>query len=137
EWQDAWRVTRALVRRLRRDVARDGSRFAVVVLPGAAEAAERQFARRLYFVGPGRAHERFDTAKLRPTVARFRAHQPIPCASRLAPFRPDLRTTGIDGYFQMDPHWTAAGHTLAAGAIVRGLRELHLVPSMPVTAELR
>jgi len=128
EWEDAWRITRALVRRLRRDVERNGSRFAVVVLSGVTEVSERRLAQRLYFARQSRSRERFDMDKSYRTTTRFLRHERIPFVPLLEAFRAHYRATGVDGYFEWDPHWTVVGHTLAADEIARGLRELGLVP---------
>ena len=135
EWQEAWRITRALLRRLRRDVERDGSRFGVVVISGAAEVSERQLARRLYFARQGRARDRFDMDKSYRMITRFLRREHIPFVPLLEAFRAHLRDTGVDGYFQWDPHWTVVGHTLAADVIVRGLEDLQLVPRAATPAD--
>src|SRR5262249_8193479 len=43
-WSDAWRVTRALVRRMRHDVERDGARFAVAVFTSPWEVSTKRFS---------------------------------------------------------------------------------------------
>ena len=128
-WEDAWRVTRALVRRLRRDVERDGGRFAVVLICGATEVSEPRFLQALDFVQQRRSRGRFDQDKSYRTITRFLGHERIPYIPLLDTFRAHFRATRVDGYFMWDPHWTVLGHTLAAEAIARGLGELALVPA--------
>jgi hypothetical protein len=128
-WEDAWRVTRALIRRLRRDVERDGGRFAVVLVCGATEVSEARLSQVLDFVHRRRARDRFDMDKSYRTVAGFLRRAHIPYIPLVETFRAHFRATHDDGYFGWDPHWTVVGHTLAAEAIARRLRELQLVPA--------
>jgi lysophospholipase L1-like esterase len=128
EWQEAWQLTRVLVRRLRREVERDGARFAVAVISGGHEVSERRLALRLYLARQGRARDRFDMDRSFRTVSRFLRRERIPYVALLERFRAHLRETGVDGYYQWDPHWNAAGHALAAEVIAEGLEDLGLVP---------
>src|SRR5262249_20303716 len=121
-WVEAWRVTRALVRRLRRAVTRDGARFAVVVISGGGEVSERRLAARAFFGKLPRTL--FDREKAYRLTTRFLMHRRIPHVGLLPAFRDHLSATGEDGYYRWDPHWNAAGHALAAERIEQGLRDL-------------
>lgn len=126
EWDEAWRVTRALERRLRRDVRRDGSRFAVVVINPSYEFSERRWRQKLYF-SKERAVDH-DQTKAYRLITGFLQRHGIPHIPLLDGFREHLRVTGVDGYHPWDPHWNAVGHALAAELIGRGLDDLQLIP---------
>jgi hypothetical protein len=128
-WEDAWRVTRALIRRLRRDVERDGGRLAVVLVCGATEVSEARLSQVLDFVHRRRARDRFDMDRSYRTISAFLHRKRIPYIPLHETFRAHFRATRVDGYFGWDPHWTAVGHTLAADAIARGLVDRALVPA--------
>ena len=131
-WREAWGVTRALVRRLRREVERDGARFAVVVLGGAHEVSERRLGARLFFAKQAKARARYDRDRPTRTITQFLERRHIPYVLLLPAFRAHLAATGDDGYFAWDPHWTAAGHALAAGVITEWLEAEELVPPRPL-----
>jgi hypothetical protein len=126
EWNEAWRVTRALVRRLRRAVERDGARFAVAVVSGGYEVAPQRWKTRLYLAKQRPMY--YDQDKAYRLITRFLRRRRIPSIPLRDAFREQLRVTGKDGYYPRDPHWDAAGHGLAAEVIARELVALGLVP---------
>jgi hypothetical protein len=130
-WNEAWRVTRALVRRLRHDVERDHARLVVVVFTSPWEVSAERFSATLFFQSRPGTEAQYDMGRASRTMvgALERAH--IAHLSLLEPFRAHLQATGVSGYFEFDQHWNAAGHALAAEVIARGLREQGLVPHGP------
>ena len=128
-WAEAWRVTRALVRRTRHDVIRDHARFAVVVLTSPWEVSAPRMSDTLFFQNRPGADADYDrdAASRRIVGALERAR--IPHLALLEPFRAHLQATGVSGYFDLDQHWNDAGHALAADLIAAWLEARGLVPS--------
>ena len=126
-WREAWRITRGLVLRLRREVEARGSRFAVVVLNGKEEIwppyADLSRNRR-----PRLTPDQWDLDKPNRLATQFLRRRGIPAIPLLDAFRAHFRETGAAGYYSLDVHWNTIGHDLAARTIERGLRDLDLVP---------
>lgn len=118
DWEHAWKVTGALVRRMAEVCAHAGVPFGVVLFPdaaaGTASGEARMHADWPATVGwdPSRAHERAaalvsplaPVLDLRPAFRAAEAADPAPL------------------YFSKDGHWTARGHAvagLAAAPLVR------------------
>jgi len=129
EWEEAWRLTGALLHRLRRAVARDGARFAVAVVGGAYEVSSRRFESRLYLAGAARVRDRLDRDKPNRLITGWLRRRRIPYLPVLERFREHATATGRDGYYHWDVHWNSEGHALAADVIAAGLEELRVVPS--------
>jgi len=129
EWDEAWRLTWALLHRLQRAVARDGARFAVAVIGGAYEVSSQRFESRLYLAGAARVRDRLDRDKPNRLVTGWLNRHRIPYVPVLERFREHAAATGRDGYYHWDVHWNSEGHALAADVIGAGLEELRLIPS--------
>ena len=126
-WREAWRITRGLVLRLRREVEARGSRFAVVVLNGKEEVWPK-YADWSRGRPPRLSPEQWDLDKPNRLATGFLRRRGIPTIPLLDAFRAHYRETGAPGYYSLDVHWNAVGHDLAARTIERGLRDLDLVP---------
>jgi hypothetical protein len=126
-WREAWRITRGLVLRLRRDVEARGSRFAVVVLNGKEEVWP-QYADWSRSRPPRLTPEQWDIDKPNRLATAFFRRRGIPTIPLLDAFRAHYRETKEPGYYSLDVHWNATGHDLAAKTIALGLQSQGLVP---------
>ncbi|HVS19912.1 MAG TPA: hypothetical protein VMT18_15005 [Planctomycetota bacterium] len=105
----SWQVTRALFAELQRRVRARGAELALVIVPEARHL-EPDF---------GEAH--------RSAVLAACAELGLP-ALDLTPALRAARAAGVEPlYFPSDGHWTLAGHTVAARALERFLREAGLL----------
>lgn len=129
-WQEAWRVTRALVRRMRHDVARDHAGFAAVVLTSPWELSAKRFSDTLFFQNRSGTEAEYDRDVASRRIVDALARARIPHLALLEPFRAHLAATGVSGYFDLDQHWNAAGHALAADLIADWLEARGVVPGV-------
>lgn len=129
-WQQAWKVTAKVMARFRDDVQTDGARFVLIPWPNFSEIDPqwhdrliRQFGQLPPELKPERLNERLQamaasegisTASLTPYLLAYRdSHQlqwpyfSLPC----------------------DPHFSALGHQVVAGALVQTLEQGGWLPS--------
>jgi hypothetical protein len=127
-WRAAWRLDRRLLLRLRREVARQGARFAVAVINGREVLSRSRwdFAMKMR---PWLQGVALDPEKPNRLVTRFLARHDIPAIPLLDAFRAQFANDATPGHFQWDTHWTPVGHELAARLIADGLRAHGLLPA--------
>lgn len=125
EVAEGWRVTRALLLELRREVAARGSKLAVVVHspPWAHDDGRWNFMTMRHPV----AQKTWDRKKPNRLVDAFLTDQHIPFLDLYDTF--DARKNAEQLFYKFDPHWTPAGHRLAADAVAAFLRRDDLVPT--------
>ena len=111
----AWRVTEALLRELRRQTNEIGSELVVLYVPTAAEVHPElwEATKRRY----GLSYEDWDVAQLERELAAVCRRNDISLvdpttALRAEATKPWYGRTPL--YFETDPHWTPAGHSVAA-----------------------
>lgn len=122
-WAYAWRLTKSIVREIRRQVELNGSRFVVAIVPNKtsvnAEARPRKLGGLAIEVDPVLPDtrsldflrsERFATCHLLPA---FQAH---------------FDATGETGFHRWDIHWSPAGHAIVAAELATCLETLGTVP---------
>jgi len=126
-WREAWRITRGLVLRLRREVEARGGRFAAVVINGREEVSPGRLQWQLALHPELQAYT-LDVDKPNRLITQFLARRGIPAVALLDDFRARFGKAGTPGFYEWDIHWAPAGHELAAQVIGRRLRELGLVP---------
>jgi hypothetical protein len=127
EWRAAWGVTARLVGRLRREVARDGARLAVVVLTSGWEVSDDLMGIFL-FSGEHGVEADYDRDKPTRRMAGLLDRLGIPRVTLLEPFREHFGVRGTAGYFVSDFHFQTDGHAFAAEVIERELVTQGLVP---------
>jgi hypothetical protein len=132
EWQEAWRISRGLVLKLRAAVEGHGSRFAVAIVNGRDEVT-RRWRWLLNLQAAFRALPQ-DFDKPHRLLTGFLTRRGIPFVPMLEEFRAAFGETGTPGFFPWDVHWAPAGHELAARLIERSLRARGLVPLPPAGA---
>lgn len=111
-WESAWRVTDALLGALAREVAADGARLFVVVIPSQEQVEPERFWRAVDAVGRG---ER-GAWNLEAPEARLAALLEARGVAHLR-LLDEFRTAAAAGeklYLEVDSHWTARGHERAA-----------------------
>lgn len=128
-WTAAWAVTRRLITELRRQVERDGARFAVVLMPSREMVEPGLLERNLGLFGASSEG-----------VAADRAHGPVVEFLRDEGFvfldlTPALRVVPhAGGFFAWDPHLNATGHAAVAPPIAALAREQLAARSAAPTA---
>ena len=106
-WSDGLRVLEALGK----DVAADGGRFAVLLVPAVWQLSDPLFA------GWGRSQgaDLADLDRLKPqrTVTEWCRASATPCLDLVEAMTP----RGLDLYYPYDMHWNGEGHRVAAEAV--------------------
>jgi lysophospholipase L1-like esterase len=124
-WSQAWRITEALLGRLRDDARTDGAPFMIVGVPDWRSLTDDVWRRALAGsrLLDGRASPDAPTDRLGEVARRLGT----PYLNLLPVYR--QRTQVGDGpfYFTEDGHWNNAGHAVAAQTIADTLRTLELV----------
>jgi hypothetical protein len=117
EFEAAWTLTEAIIRRLHDEATSRGAKLVVVII-GAPEQVYAAEGERLLAANPGLQKLRLDLELPNRRLATFLAEEKIPYLDLL----PIFRQTAADAaspplHFRYDGHWTVAGHRLAAEAI--------------------
>jgi len=114
--EDAWAKTQAILRALAADVREHGARLIVVAIPSRFEVddASWRLTQALYGVDENAWDRRHVMARL-ADIAR---EEDIAFLDLSGP----LRTSKERPYFTYDGHWTAAGHAIAARALLDAMR---------------
>jgi hypothetical protein len=125
EVAEAWRVTEALLRQLRREVTDRGARFAVMVhSPPWAHYNQRwSYMTMRHPI----ARDTWDPQKPNRRIDAFLSEQRVPFLDLFEIFEREKDREPL--FFQVDPHWRPVGHRLAARSIAEFLRRADLVPS--------
>jgi hypothetical protein len=127
EVAEAWRLTKALVSQLRQEVEGRGAKFAVVLVNGPWAHYDEPW--RLMLLGDREAQTTWDRRRPNLEIGPFLSSSAIPYVDLMEPF--EIEKTGERLFFQRDPHWTPAGHRVAAKAVAEFLVREHLVPHAP------
>lgn len=112
--KEEWILTQALIRAFEEEATTSGSAFLLVLVP------QRESVYR------DRLGEQAVAA-----LNDFALTEGIPIVDLLPAFQRAFRAGRRDLYYRIDPHWTAAGHTLAAECIADFLKS----PSSPIRFE--
>lgn len=123
QFQAAWSLTEAIIKRLRDEVDRRGAKLAVIII-GAPEQVYPAEGERMLAANPGLQGLTIDLELPNRRLNDFLTAENIPHLDLLPVFRQaaaDPNTPPL--HFRHDGHWTAAGHQLAAGAIYKFLQQ--------------
>jgi len=124
EWEDAWKLTAATYRRFAREVAADGARLVVAILPSKEVVAEERWRWLLQWVvgapPPGR---KWDREAPRRRIVAILSELGIPFVDVTDAMRDAFAKSGNTGFFDFDPHPTADGHRVIADALAPYLSE--------------
>jgi lysophospholipase L1-like esterase len=115
-WEDAWALTRALLRRLQHDVDATGAAFAAVLIPP-KEVVSPEAWRSLRALAPEHAHAALDVDRPGAMSGALFAELGVPYLDLAPPLRSHFATTGRSGYFAWDVHLTEEGHEVVAEAL--------------------
>jgi lysophospholipase L1-like esterase len=115
--EDAWAKTQAILRALAADVRAHGARLLLVGIPSRFEVDDGSWrlTRTLYGVDEGA----WDRGHVMARLGQIARAEDIPLLDLTGP----LRASRERAYFTYDGHWTAAGHAVAARALLEALRE--------------
>jgi hypothetical protein len=131
EWDEAWALTGALIRRLDVEVQAHGARLVVVVIGAPEQVYPDRWAATLH-AKPQMRSLRWDLEAPHRRLAAILNEAGILYLDLLPVFEdaasgPDMPPL----YFRHDFHWTPTGHALAAGAVEAFLREGGLLDDNP------
>ncbi|HYU21024.1 MAG TPA: SGNH/GDSL hydrolase family protein [Chloroflexota bacterium] len=121
EWLRAWRISEALLARVRDRAAEMGARLVIVGAPEWRTLDVEAWRREVE--GNRLSSGRLDAAAPTDQLGAIARQLGVPYVDLLPPLQ--QATSGGIGplYYDFDKHWTATGHAVAAGAIERALRE--------------
>jgi hypothetical protein len=125
--EQAWRVTKALIREIRREAGKHGAQLAVVVHNGPWVHHDEHWNRMFFRHPMGR--NVWDRRKPDRIASEFLAAEGIPFVNLFDAFEAAKQPGPL--FFDVDPHWRPAGHRVAAGAVAQFLLSDGLVPSLP------
>ncbi len=113
DWETAWKVTEALLARLRDEVGADGSELWVMPIPSLVQVDSEAWseARERY---PELLEGPWDLEAPNRRLTEILDRLAIPSVELLATFRDVAKQEAPALYLRSDEHWTAAGHLLAA-----------------------
>jgi len=126
EFTEGWARVHGLLRQMDAWSRAHGARFAVAVVPAAVQVdpARWEAARRAHSL----REEDFDLEKPQRLLAAQGAADGFAVVDLLPALRDAAAPGGDPLYFARDPHWTARGHEVAAGALLAALRARGLLP---------
>jgi hypothetical protein len=124
EWLRAWRISEALLARMRDDTSTLGVPLVVAGAPEWRTLDEAAWRQELASarLDSGRLQISAPTDQLGAIVNRVGA----PYVDLLPPFQQAAANGGGPYYLDGDKHWTASGHAVAAGALADALHHLGL-----------
>lgn len=123
QFQAAWALTEAIIKRLRDEVESRGAKLAVVII-GAPEQVYPAEGERMLAANPGLQGLTMDLELPNRRLNDFLTAEHIPHVDLLPVFRQavaDPNTPPL--HFRHDGHWTVAGHRLAAETIYEFLQQ--------------
>jgi hypothetical protein len=117
DFEAAWQLTEAIIKRLRDEVESRGAKLAVVII-GAPEQVYPAEGERMLAANPGLQGLNLDLELPNRRLATFLKAEKIPYLDLLPIFRAAAAHPETPQlHFRHDGHWTVAGHRLAAEAI--------------------
>jgi len=122
-WEDAWRITEALLAQMKQEAESDGAELRVVVIPAQpqVEPAVWQHILQTY---PAMQSREWDLDQPNRKLAEILEAQQTPSLDLLPIFR---AWDGPTLFFPIDGHWNERGHRLAGEALTEWL--LDVIPS--------
>ncbi len=120
----AWRVTQELVKTLRDEVTARGAKFAVMLVNGPWVHDDRWWG--LMMMRHPLARKTWDRQRPNRIIGAFLWQEHIPSVDLFDAFEAAKDKGPL--FFQFDPHWTAAGHKVAAETVAQFLVRQRLVP---------
>jgi len=127
--QEAWDVTRLLIRKLKREAGKHGSRLVVVSIPFREQVDKGFWSEELS--RSAMKEQEWDLSKPDRLLAQFLHEQEIPVLLLASHFQKHLKKADL--YHPVDKngrdgHWNARGHRLAAEVLYRWLVAERILP---------
>lgn len=117
EWEAAWNLTEALIRRLRQEIEEDGGQLAVVIIAAPEQVYPERWEQTVA-ASESLQQGNWDLDLPNKRLAGFLDGEGIPYVDLLPHFRKAAAQPNAPAlHLRHDGHWTAAGHALAAGVI--------------------
>lgn len=113
EVEEAWRITKALIRKLRDAVREHSAEFAVLVVNGPAAHIDQRWRRELQ--SDPVAQKTWRRTRPNEELSSFLRAEQIRSLDLFGPFEAAKSERRL--FFDVDPHWTAEGHELAAKTV--------------------
>jgi hypothetical protein len=120
-------VTKAIIAQLNREVAANGGRLAVLLLPDRNQVEGNYLAQRMQEY-PAMQERQWDLDKPNRIMREFLAQEEIPVLEMLDEFRTRAEETGCPLYYPKDGHWNVEGHHLAGELLAEMLCQQGWVP---------
>lgn len=125
-WEEAWRITEALIYELKREVEGIGSKFAVVILTDPGQV-HPEYWRETLETYPKMKERQWDLDKPCRLLANFLEEEGIPHYELLPHFREYAQKKGKKLHSYYDGHWNKEGHNLAASLTYNYLVKKRLI----------
>ncbi|RMG96097.1 MAG: hypothetical protein D6706_10800 [Chloroflexi bacterium] len=117
EIEEAWNITKAIIRQMRTEVEANGAQLAIVLIPTAAQVIPPKDGVSWYCERPNQE------------LTAFLDEEGIPYLDMLQPFRDHMLAGGDTLYYKRDFHMNEGGHHLAGKLIADFVAESLLIPS--------
>ena len=124
EVADAWRVTKALILQIQFEAAQHGAKFAMFFVNGPWAHYDDYW--RLMTMNDKVARDSWSRRTPNDTLTPFVTDKGIPFVDLFPEFEAKKAVEPL--FFRFDPHWTEAGHRVAADTVARFLVDSGLVP---------
>ena len=114
QWQEAWTLTAAIIRRLATEVRTRSGQLAVAIIGAPEQIYPERWAATLQRY-PQMGDQEYDLDLPNRRIAQLLEEVEIPYFDLLPTFRASMTQSDVAPlYFRHDGHWTSAGHRLAA-----------------------
>jgi hypothetical protein len=114
-WRHAWRITEALLGRLKDDARAQGGRFVIVGVPDWRALDDEVWRKTI--LGNHRPDGSFSPTAPTDRLGDIAARLGTPYLDLLPMFRQETARGGGPFYYAVDGHWNASGHAAAAWAL--------------------
>jgi hypothetical protein len=121
DWRSAWKITELLLGKVRDEATGHGARFGVVIVPTRGQISEQAW--RGVAGGDGGRRAGLDRMFPNEQLQKIAGRLGTPLLDLVAPLRQAQDASQEPLYYERDQHWTAAGHAVAAQAIMGFMRE--------------
>ncbi|MCB1737729.1 MAG: SGNH/GDSL hydrolase family protein [Gammaproteobacteria bacterium] len=126
EYEEAWGVTRRILRRLRDEVDAAGARLVVMIVP-AVHSVDRDAMARVQDNAPDPDRLCLEQSPAGHRLMRELDAIEVPLLDLLPAFRAAAWDRGVELFRRSDDHWNPAGHALAAAELAKFIRERGLL----------
>ncbi|MBI4039379.1 SGNH/GDSL hydrolase family protein [Candidatus Daviesbacteria bacterium] len=122
EFQQAWEVTKALIKEARNQVANQGADYWLVAIP-AQEQVDRQFWQDAISFYPKVQKADFDLAKPDKILKEFCSQENLSCLFTADIFKEKFAQNNQRLFYKQDGHWNSSGSRLMADILISNLKD--------------